>query len=32
MDPFHEPNAVQVKVALDGLAPAVWRRFVLPWT
>jgi hypothetical protein len=27
---FEEPNAVQIRVALDGIEPPVWRRLVLP--
>jgi hypothetical protein len=26
------PNAVQIHVALDGIAPAIWRRLVVPLT
>lgn len=32
MEPFREPNALQIRVALDEIEPAVWRRLVVPWT
>ena len=25
-----EPNAVQIHIALDGIAPPIWRRLVVP--
>ncbi len=31
MEDFREPNAVQLRVALDDIEPAVWRRLVVPW-
>lgn len=27
---FEPPNAVQIRVSLDGIAPEVWRRLVEP--
>jgi hypothetical protein len=27
---WEEPNAVQIRVALDGIEPAIWRRLVVP--
>ena len=27
---FEEPNAVQIRIALDGIEPEVWRRLVVP--
>lgn len=30
--PFAEPNALQIRVALDGIEPMIWRRLVVPWT
>jgi hypothetical protein len=27
---FHEPNAVQIRVALIGIEPTVWRRLIVP--
>jgi hypothetical protein len=32
MDPFREPNALQIRVTLDEIEPAIWRRLVVPWT
>jgi hypothetical protein len=32
MEPFREPNALQIRVALAGIEPAIWRRLVVPWT
>jgi len=29
---YKEPNALQIRVALDGIEPAIWRRLVVPWT
>ncbi len=29
---YREPNAVQFRVALDEIEPAVWRRLVVPWS
>ncbi len=28
--PYREPNALQIKVALAGIDPPVWRRLILP--
>lgn len=30
VDDFREPNAVQLRVALDDIEPTVWRRLVVP--
>lgn len=32
MDPFRDPNAVQMMVTLNGIEPLVWRRIVVPWS
>ena len=32
MEPFREPNALQIRVTLDEIEPAIWRRLVVPWT
>jgi hypothetical protein len=29
---FDEPNAVQIRVALVGIEPAIWRRLIVPWS
>ncbi|MFB9985534.1 plasmid pRiA4b ORF-3 family protein [Mesorhizobium newzealandense] len=28
---FQEPNALQIRIELAGIEPAVWRRVVVPW-
>ncbi len=30
--PYKEPNALQIRVTLAEIQPAVWRRLVVPWT
>ena len=30
--PDQDLNALQIRVALAGIEPAVWRRLVVPWT
>lgn len=32
MEPFREPNALQIRVTLAEIEPAIWRRLVAPWT
>jgi len=32
MERFREPNALQIRVTLDAIEPAIWRRLVVPWT
>lgn len=32
MEPFREPNALQIRVTLAEIEPAIWRRLVVPWT
>jgi hypothetical protein len=32
MERFREPNALQIRVRLDAIEPAIWRRLVVPWT
>jgi hypothetical protein len=29
---YKEPNALQIRVTLSEIEPAVWRRLVVPWT
>ena len=29
---YKEPNALQIRVTLPEIEPAVWRQLVLPWT
>lgn len=29
---YQEPNALQIRIALAEVQPAVWRRLVVPWT
>ena len=29
---YREPNALQIRVTLDEIEPAIWRRLVVPWT
>jgi hypothetical protein len=29
---FKEPNALQIRVALADIEPAIWRRLIVPWT
>jgi hypothetical protein len=29
---YQEPNALQIRVTLAEIEPAIWRRFVVPWT
>ena len=32
MERFREPNALQIRITLDAIEPAIWRRLVVPWT
>ena len=32
MELFREPNALQIRVTLAEIEPAIWRRLVVPWT
>lgn len=29
---FEPPNALQIHVAIDGIEPTIWRRFMVPYT
>ena len=29
---YQEPNALQIRVTLAEIEPAIWRRLVVPWT
>jgi hypothetical protein len=29
---YKEPNALQIRVTLPEIEPAVWRQLVVPWT
>jgi hypothetical protein len=29
---YREPNALQIRVTLAEIEPAIWRRLVVPWT